>query len=246
MLIYEAVFPVFLAVPFLSERRGRDLRRELVRNGAILVAMLATIGLIRIAIGESRLEHLDARHAAMVALRNTILGPIFSLGSYLRGPLYALPRLTAIEWLLLLASFGLMLGALTFLATRTVGARVRSTPVAPAREASSEPPEGGRLLRLGGTGLVILVLAYPLTVLGNCGNWGIGSRVNLAAAVGAGLIIACVIAGGLRADTVHEGAVRLARLQAGEHHVRARQEGCRADQVERLATLESGSRRRVA
>jgi len=116
--------------------------------------MMATIGLIRITIGESRLAHLNARHAAMVALRNMILGPIFSLGSYLRGPLYALPRLTAIECLLLLASFGLMLGALTFLATRTAGAGARSGPVARAREASSEPPEGRRLLRLGGTGLL--------------------------------------------------------------------------------------------
>ena len=180
LLTYELMFPLFFAVPLLGERRGRELWRELRRNGVVLLAALGGFVGLRSLMQERRLADFQARQGIATVLHNLVHGPLVSIGSYVSRPAQAIGDLQTGDLLLLAVCFVTMLAGFAFVLARS-GQR-------------PEPWGSGRLLRMTGVGIVVTVLGYALTVDGDVRSLGVGSRVHLAAAFGAGILLACAAA----------------------------------------------------
>ena len=177
LLTYELMFPLFFIVPLLGERRGRELGHELRRNSLILLATIGAVVGLRKLMMEDRLADLTVGQGAATVLHNLVHGPIVSAGSYLFRPAQAIRDLSAADALLLAACFAVMLAAYASVLARSAPAAAPWTPT--------------RLLRLAGVSSFAMVLGYALTVDGDVRSLGLGSRVNLAAAFGVGVLIAC-------------------------------------------------------
>jgi len=193
LLSYETAFPVFLAAPLLAQRRGKPLLRRIAGHAAILAAMFTAVLLLRLATGEQRVAGLGFPAIVTVPLLHMLQGTFVSLGTYLYRPLQVFqafdPEMAAV---LAVAFVGLAAG---FWLVRPVASIPASELVAALRARSLQGLSDStrRLLRLIGAGLLMVVLAYPLTfTIRAYAISGRDTRVHFAAVVGAAILWACL------------------------------------------------------
>lgn len=175
LLSYEPAYLVFLGVPLLEEHWDRKWRRRFVLHAIVMLAMLAGVAALRVAVGEERILSLTPQSLVQVSILHTLEGPLVGLGSYILRPLQALSNLNFEIGLASLSAFLLFAWVL--------GRQPSTSPIASERQS--------RLLRLLIAGGVMLALAYPLTFTVRAyAISGRDTRVHLAGAVGAALVLA--------------------------------------------------------
>ena len=194
LLCYETVFPVFLAVPLLNRAWDAKLVRTLLRHAAVLGAMLVAVTFLRGFAGEARLSSLDLWTVVTTPLLQMSVGPAVSMAMFFLRPVETLAALD--EYLLpfllpCFAGFAWLLSSV-----KLSGAANTLHPATSIRLWFSQP-EVPAFFRHAGklalTGLILLVLAYPLTfTIPATRAVGRDSRVHLAAAVGAAVLFACL------------------------------------------------------
>ncbi len=199
---YETVFLLFLGAPLLKKKWKNGLVKEILVNTAIVGAILIFDALLRISLGENRVVNLQFPDILVVPLTHMIQGPIVSLGTYIYRPIQAMQNLDKEVLLTVAASFivlSLLISHLEF----EKAAFLRSISSDPKHfnlssiyayirgktacfEAS---PDLRSLLRYASTGIVMLVLAYPLTFTVRAyAISGRETRVHFAGIVGASII----------------------------------------------------------
>jgi hypothetical protein len=191
LLSYETVFPVFLAVPLLKgewDRRG--LVRRAVAHAGILAALFGAVLLLRGLVGEARVAGLGFPEALTTPLLHMLEGPVVSAGTFLYRPLQAVLVADREIALILLAAtlvFGLVLdrmGPRVSVIPASLWAGLRQRPRFHAWPA--ELRKGGQLAL---TGLVMMILAYPLTfTIRAYAISGRDTRVHFAAILGASIL----------------------------------------------------------
>lgn len=199
LLWYETVFPVFLAAPLLKKFKEKwDLKliKELVRHTLILGAMIVGIVIIRkLTLGKvGVISDPNLFLTLRFAISNTIEGPIISLLTFLSRPYETLLALQGELLIIVLLSFA----ALTWvLSQQKLNFSVNELSLMPLIESQFSrlkiPKFFKPVLKLAVIGLILLVLAYPLTltVPANIIKDQY-SRVHLAARVGASILCACL------------------------------------------------------
>ncbi len=190
---YETPFLLFLAAPLLTKQRGKVLLKYLVLNALIVGAIFLGVYFLRLTVGESRVASLGFTEMIQIGFRHMAIGPFVALGSYGLRPLQVARHLSleVIIWMFLgvLAFFGML-----YWAFRQHN-RPRSNLLTIKQGWwSSLTGETQRELRLLAAGLLMLIMAYPLTVILRPQSIsGRATRVHLAAVVGAALIIGCLV-----------------------------------------------------
>ncbi|MFW5713987.1 MAG: hypothetical protein ACOCYU_04880 [Brevefilum sp.] len=190
MLNYETPFWLFLAAPLLTRANGRDLKKRLLANTLLVTFIFLTIYLFRLAAGESRAASLGFPEMILIPIKHMAIGPFVGLGAYFLRPFQVLRNIDfGMASALLLAS-GIFFGFLYWVARGSEGSEKELLPVTKGWWADLTD-ETRRELRIFLAGLVMLILAYPLTViLRPYAISGRETRVHLASVVGASLIFA--------------------------------------------------------
>lgn len=207
ILTYEAAFTVLFAIPILAYRPGRQWRREALQHIVVIGMLLATIVLLRYFVADDRLGNLSLAEAISIPISHMIVGPVVSIGTYIYRPLQSLQ---SISREVLLASLAFFVAAVALLSRLEL-----NTPVDLARRIRDAfnrarsvklglgtlrtgwkdlPDELTVLIRLAGTGLLMLILAYPLTFTVRA--YAIGgrdTRVHSAGVFGAAVLVGSIL-----------------------------------------------------
>lgn len=194
MLTYETPFLLFIAAPLLSQANGKALKKQVLTNTLLVILIFFAIYFLRLAAGESRAASLGFPEMILTPLRHMAIGPLVGLGAYALRPYQVLNSFTPELGLAALLAV-VVFGAGLAWAGRS-GNRV-SARLLPLRKGwwTDLPQRARREVRLLLAGSVMLVMAYPLTViLRPFAISGRATRVHLAAVVGAALILASLFA----------------------------------------------------
>jgi hypothetical protein len=180
LISYETCLLLFLSVPLLKEKWSSKLRKEMILNGAIVLALLIVSVIIRKLIGESRISELTPLTAIGISVKHTLLGPFVSLGMYLYRPIY-----TIFNWRSELFGLVPLAFAIIYLLLQKVFAT--QSKIRDRHLDRQVVPRS----QLWIAGAILLVSAYPLTIILSSGVIdGRGSRVHLAAIVGGSMLCA--------------------------------------------------------
>jgi hypothetical protein len=190
---YELPFPLFLAAPLFLRPWNKSLVKQLLRHTLILATMILAVYLFRMAIGEGRTTSLSIQELLFTPLLHMLQGPLVSLGTYLYRPFLAF-RALDLEITLVIIPVFLITFFYLFQATKnSPGFDLRQLFLRRQNRDSGRPVPGEvqSLGRMFVTGLVLLVLAYPLTFTVQTMTIlnGRGTRVHTAAVAGAALLI---------------------------------------------------------
>ncbi len=199
---YETVFLLFLGAPLLKKKWEKGLLKEILGNTTIVGVILIFDVLLRITISENRVVNLQFPDIIVIPLTHMIQGPIVSLGTYIYRPIQTLQNLDTEVLLTIAVSLivlSLLISRLEFKETaflRSISSNLKSVNVRStydyiqsktARFQAS--PEMRSLLRYASTGIVMLVLAYPLTFTVRAyAISGRETRVHFAGIIGASII----------------------------------------------------------
>ena len=207
LFTYETPYTVFLAVPLLAYQPGRKWLRRFALHGLILGLIFIGAILIRSMVGEGRLADLGLWEMVSIPLIHMLEGPIVSLGTYLYRPLQAIQFVDLEVALASVAAFAL---AAILLSRLDIGTPPEVEPGFIRRAANSRsgasirerlnciwaalPQDVRMLVRLAATGLLMLVLAYPLTFTVRAyAISGRDTRVHSAGAFGASVLIGAML-----------------------------------------------------
>jgi hypothetical protein len=189
LLSYETVFPVFLAAPLLKGDWDRRLIRRAVAHAGILAALFGVVLALRAFVGETRVAGLSFPEIVTTPLLHMLEGPVVSVGTFLYRPIQAVlaaDREIAVVLIVATVLFGILL--------------YRIRPVSSVSPASlwtglrrprfrAWSPETRGMARLALTGLLMLILAYPLTfTIRAYAISGRDTRVHFAAVLGASIL----------------------------------------------------------
>lgn len=194
LFIYETVFPVFLAAPLLRNKWNSPNRKKVFQHVLIMGLMVVFVLLLRRATGEERVTGIGILEGVLF-LTNPVTGPITSIAMFLYRPIYTITQIDERIIALVCLSFGCITVVLWRLKVDFMdsihGMHKGLGKHLVDAESLSEAFRGlGWLLVVG---LVMLILAYPLTLttLGFAVS-GRGTRVHMAAGVGASTLFACI------------------------------------------------------
>ena len=204
LLCYETPFPVFLAVPLLRKEWNKRLIKELLRNALTMGAILVVVTVIRSLFGESRVTGLEFPDVILTPIVHMIQGPFVSMGTYLYRPVQALQGLNKeliITMIFAFPVFTWVLWRLKLDESNSIKIVVDSIKgvdrgdILPSIRRGFFPFEIPNDLmnsiKLGFAGLIMLVLAYPLTFTVRAyAISGRDTRVHFAAIVGASILCA--------------------------------------------------------
>jgi hypothetical protein len=167
--------------------------KEMIRHAIILVIIFFVDYLLRSLTGGGRLSGLVFPDMITVPLLHMLQGPLVSLGTFFYRPIQTL--------LVLDTELFIALGVIFPIAMLLL-VRIKSDPAIEAisikdmfrqRSLSSLPENWKRLVRLSITGLLMLILAYPLTFTVRAyAISGRDTRVHFAAVVGASILFASI------------------------------------------------------
>lgn len=153
LLFYETLFLPFLAAPLLVSGRQRQspwLRRipgHVVPPALMLVAVFA----LRVASGEGRISSQPPLDLIVTSLRHTLTGPLISMATCLYRPMQVVK---ALDGKLVVLILPVLFALLLFMYRHLIHSK--------GAETTSRPD----LLRLSLAGLLMLILVYPLTLIG--------------------------------------------------------------------------------
>lgn len=180
LICYETAFLVFLPVPLLSRQNESKLVKKLLHHAFFMALILAASILLRKLVGESRISELTPLTAAGTAIVHTIFGPFIGLWMYIYRPIY-----TLINWPQNSTFFVLFFNVI-------IGLLVWKTQV--SKDSYRLVDNKTTLIsyrQLLLVGVVMLILAYPLTmIVGPEIIDGRGSRSHLAARIGGSIVFA--------------------------------------------------------
>jgi len=206
LLTYETPFFVFMAAPILLDRSwGKRTVRTFLQNALVLGIMLLVIILIRARVEETRISGLTFPEVITIPLSHMIQGPIASLATYVYRPYQAFTSLPAKTYLGLLPVFLIIAWVIFRISTveQSPPRSLRSPEEQRDRSGFTQASNIEKLrrwiqdgefdLHLFISGLMMLVLAYPLTFTVRAyALSGRDTRVHLAAALGAAMVWAWV------------------------------------------------------
>jgi hypothetical protein len=179
LISYETCFLLFLVAPLLKNKWELKTKDSLIKNAVIMGCILILTIVIRKLVGESRIVELNPLMAIGKAIKHTIIGPFVSLGMYIYRPLY-----TIANWRWELCIFVPIAAMLIWwilgklLADNKIDRPALSDQIVPRAQ-------------LWVVGIIILFLAYPLTIILQAGDIdGRASRVHLAAIIGGSMLCA--------------------------------------------------------
>ncbi|MGK7916315.1 MAG: hypothetical protein AB4038_12370 [Prochloraceae cyanobacterium] len=210
---YEPIFPVFLAAPLLKKEWDSRLTRKLFRHAVVLGAMIVVLVILRKVIGEYRVSTFG-NFEAILLVGNPIVGPITSMSMFFYRPIETLFKVNG-ELLVLLP---LCFAGFTWVFSRLKVDRPNDALRLTTKFESivfrtlKLPKTFKNLAKPVTTGLIMLVLAYPLTLTTvGFSTSGRGTRVHTAAIFGASILITCICSVILRFAATHS-TKRLATL----------------------------------
>ncbi len=191
---YELPFLLFAAVPLFQKAWDRKLFKQLLIHVGTLAVMLAAIYGFRSFIGETRVAGLGLKDMLLTPPLHMLEGPVVNLGTLAYRPLQALRGLDLEVALTVLLTFGLFLWVISRLAPPArVSFRELWTAVKDPAARKALPEEVKSLARLLLVGLILLVLAYPLTFTVRAyAISGRDTRVHAAGVVGIAVILAAM------------------------------------------------------
>jgi hypothetical protein len=202
LLNYETPYLIFLGAPLLKRNWDKRLLRELAQNALILGGILLSVLLIRYLIGESRVGSLDFPEVITTPITHMIQGPLVAFGSYFFRPIQAIQNIN-IEMVLLMAIsfpiFAWILIKSNFGKKQNLFAEGDTPILQDLDEIASIPKlkfgewktQGEYFLpiKIAITGIVMLILAYPLTFTVRAHALsGRDTRVHFGAVLGAALL----------------------------------------------------------
>jgi len=202
LLNYETPFLIFLGAPLLKKKWDERLPRELALNVVILGGMLLSVLLIRHLMGESRVSGLDFPEVIIIPITHMIQGPLVAFGMYIYRPIQAIQNLNTEMILLMAISFPIFAWILITSKfsdkqhlpaegdPRILQDQGEITGISKLKLGEwKKPGEFFLPLRLGITGIVMLILAYPLTFTVRAfAISGRDTRVHFGAVIGAALL----------------------------------------------------------
>jgi hypothetical protein len=194
LLSYETVFPIFLAVPILKKTWNKKLIGECFKHTLILSVLFIGIVIIRKLSGESRISELSLLPTISQSIFHILKGPIISIKMFFYRPLNTLPLLNRDLLVILLVYFVSISLIFSRLKTSSSEDALLFTASIKSKLFNLETSKFfEQIAKLTLTGLVLLILAYPLTLIGSLMDTiDTGSRIHLAAVVGASTLCACV------------------------------------------------------
>lgn len=189
LLSYETTFPVFLAAPLLTSRRGKALAREFGRHAGILAVLFLAVFVLRLLAEEQRVAGLAITDILTLPTLHMLQGTVVSLGTYFYRPYQTLQAVDG-EMAVVLAGSLLSLGAVFWLTSGTSLAVPAELLLAIRRRSVDAVGQPTRwLLRLAAGGVAMIALAYPLTFTVRAyAISGRDTRVHFAAVVGAAIV----------------------------------------------------------
>ncbi len=213
LFAYEPIFPVFLTAPLLKKKWDSRLIREWLSHAVVLGAIIVGVVILRKVIGEGRVSHFSILEVILL-VGNPIVGPITSMSMFVYRPIETLLKLNGELLLLLPLCFVGFIWLLSRLKLAPMGDAFRLTTRFESRvlRPLKIPEAFNNFAKPVAIGLIMLVLAYPLTLttLGFSTS-GRGTRVHAAAVVGASILCACICSAILFAASKY-GKKRLAIL----------------------------------
>ena len=203
LFTYETVFPIFFALPFLDGIDKQDKFRIIRRHAFLTAAILVGVIIWRAAVGENRLSALSFGEAISTPLVHSLQGPIVVLGTFLYRPVQVLQSMTPGLWIVI----GILMISITLLLLKVYPNVIQKER--PGVEPHQQTRGGKRmgwllwrdrweqidqgirsLLWFAGTGLLMLILAYPLTFTVRAyAISGRDTRVHAAGVLGAALLL---------------------------------------------------------
>jgi hypothetical protein len=204
LIAYEPFFTVFFAAPLFEKKWNSKLVKEICRHGILLVAVIICAGILRKLASENQVSNFSPQSIGLLIF-NPIVGSMTSLAMLVYRPLETLLKLDGMLLLFCtgsLLSFIYLLSYLNFdtldrvFSLRTLGKATRLSKIPSFFEPYSKPIV---------TGVIALILAYPLTLTTvGFAISGRTTRVHAAAIIGVSLLSACICAAILRAAIKHD------------------------------------------
>jgi hypothetical protein len=193
LINYETPYWLFLAAPLLREETGKPLIKKLLVNTVVMGAIFFGIYFVRQLSGDTRVAALSIQDMIITPIKHMAIGPAVSLGIYFLRPLLVF---RAISLNLALAGILSAAGMFALLYWGVKSEKMTSATFLPLKKGwwANLSPEIKRNLRLLLAGLIMLVFAYPLTIiLRPYAISGRETRVHFAGVVGTALIGASVL-----------------------------------------------------
>ena len=192
---YETPFLIFLAVPLLKREWNRHLVKQFLFHVLAVGLMLAFVYFLRLRLtGHGGVVDLDPGQMLALALSHMVEGPLVSLGTYAYRPLQVLQALNGENVLAVGLTFLLFLWLVSRLpsATRLSSHDLWQAFKDPAAR-QALPEEARSLGRMTLAGVVMLIMAYPLTfTIRAYAISGRSTRVHTAGVAGAAVLVAAV------------------------------------------------------
>jgi hypothetical protein len=196
LLTYETPFPVFLAAPLLvsflprGAKQGDNLRwagwKEWLRHIVVLAGMILLVTVLRSMAGESRVSGLNLQTILRTPLIQMALGLFTSLRLFIWSrPRQALSHLDSEMGKLVGGMFAVFLTVILVYSSQKWSKLL--IKIDPQKTTMNIKQEAQRLL----AGLVLLLLAYPLTfTISATAADGRDTRVHIAAVIGVAWLVA--------------------------------------------------------
>lgn len=199
LLTYETIFPVFLAAPLISKKWNRNLLRPFITNGTVMAFLLLADYLLRRFAGEKRTSALNIIETLKTSITHMVDGPLVALGTYLYRPIQALKAINLEMAIIMIVVFLVLAFVLLKLINGPGGGVPDFKKVLRPRTFYRElPDEIKSYLQLALAGIVMLILAYPLTLTVRAyAISGRDTRVHFAAVVGASIVCGAVFTAAL-------------------------------------------------
>jgi hypothetical protein len=194
LFTYETPYLMFLAVPLLKKEWNRRVVREWVQHGAITGALLAAVFALRRIFQTGEVVDLALGQIISISLRNSIQGPLYNLRMFTANSHHALKVFlnpaNIQNYAVFLTLTVLVFVVLAAVLTRLARHQSLTRPI--LRPAFTQ--EFKLIAWMAAAGVILLILAYPLTLTTDPSSTvGRGSRVHTAGVVGAAVLAACAI-----------------------------------------------------
>jgi len=193
LITYETIFPVFLVLPLLRKKWDSSMIREFIKHSLILFVLFFVDYLLRAVTGGSIVSGLSFPDVITVPIVHMFQGPIVSIGTFFYRPVQTILALDAKLGILMIVIFPLMTLLISRLRPDHDYDVIPIKRLFHIRQYRSLAEHWRNLFKLAIIGLLMLILAYPLTFTVRAyAISGRDTRVHVAAVVGASILFASV------------------------------------------------------
>lgn len=217
LFCYETIYPLWLGIPLLEREWNGRWRRHAALHSGVFALVVSGAVLLRSVAGEERVHLLKSEAVRQRLMHNIVEGPVVALSSYWHKFREGIGSLNAEYWWVLAVAAAAVFSALSVIelppwpgfraraseaALRRKKKRGKKKPEVQPRGVRGRPRDPLafisqavqiRAVRLVAASLVLLALAYPFTATVDARTtFGRGTRVHVAAAVGASLLIGLI------------------------------------------------------